>query len=128
MDKTSRWIEKEELKAVAEKTARHIGGKLAACTWIYSKTVVCNGQSYMEAFRSQKTHSIMEAINWVCPSAQDNHAWTSEFSLVLNENKTLGESNYDIEFPCMVQWGLLWYVAPSSLNNNLLNDGVIREM
>ena len=38
------------------------------------------------------------------------------------------EFNYDIEIPCIVQWALLWYSAPSSLNNDLLNDGVILEL
>ena len=28
----------------------------------------------------------------------------------------------------IVQWASLWYSAPSSLNNDLLNDGVILEM
>ena len=65
-------------------------------------------------------HSIMEAINWVCPSAQDNHAWTSEFSLVLHETKTLAESKKnDTEVPCNVQLVLLWHVASTSPNHHL---------
>ena len=31
-------------------------------------------------------------------------------------------------FPCIVQWWLLWFSAPTSLNNDLLNDGVILEI
>ena len=30
-----------------------------------------------------ENYLIMEAINWTCPSVQDNHDWVSNFSLVL---------------------------------------------
>ena len=31
----------------------------------------------------------------------------------------------DIEIPCVVQWKMLWFSAPTSLNNDVLNDGEI---
>ena len=37
--------------------------------------------------RNQKKNSIVEAVNSVCASVQDNHDCISEFFLVLQENK-----------------------------------------
>ena len=31
--------------------------------------------------------------------------------------------NYDIEVPCPLQWGLLWFSAPSNLNRKFVNNG-----
>ena len=53
------------------------------------KTVVCNGQRHMEAFRGQKKNTIIEAI-----SVQGDHGWISAFSLVRHENAILGELNF----------------------------------
>ena len=33
--------------------------------------------------------------------------------------------NCDIDVPRTVQWKMLWYSAPTSLNNDLLKNGVI---
>ena len=70
----------------------------------------------------------MEAINRVCTSMQENHEWVSEFSMLLLEKRILSALNYDIDVQCMVQWELLRYSAPTSLNNDLVYDGVILEM
>ena len=31
--------------------------------------------------------------------------------------------NYDIDVPCPLQWGLLWFSAPSSLDRKFANNG-----
>ena len=52
-----------------------IGTRFAACTWIYKKAVVCNGQRHMETLRINKRNSIMmEAASWVSANCQDNHS------------------------------------------------------
>ena len=50
-----------------------IDGRVAACIWIFSTTVIYNVQNHMEA------------IKWVCASVRDNHNWISEFSLILQK-------------------------------------------
>ena len=35
--------------------------------------------------RDPRRDAVVEAINWACTGAQDNHDWVSEFSLVLHE-------------------------------------------
>ena len=44
----------------------------------------------MQGFRVNKVNSIMEAVNWVCDDARDNHEWVSEFSMALQEAKSSG--------------------------------------
>ena len=40
------WIEGGRIE-----DGRQIGGRLAACAWIFSKAVICNGPNYMDTFR-----------------------------------------------------------------------------
>ena len=57
---------------------------------------------------------------------QKDHEWLSEFSLILQENTLLEAWNYDIDVPCIVQCRMmLWYSAPTSLDNHMLNDDAI---
>ena len=45
-----------------------IGTIFAACMWVHTKAVICNGQRHMETFRINKRNSITEAASWVlCP-------------------------------------------------------------
>ena len=60
-----------------------------------------------------RKNSFVEAICSVCASIQ--------------QDKILALLSYDIDLPCVVQWRLLWYSAPTSLKNDLLCDGVILE-
>ena len=46
----------------------------------------------------------------------------------MQETKMLEALSFDIHVPCIVQWWMFWYSAPPSLNNDLLNDGVILEI
>ena len=71
----------------------------------------------MEIFRDRKKGSNIEAVSWVCATVQDDHDWVFQYSLVMHEHEILGELGYDLEVPCVVPWGLLWYSAPTSLNN-----------
>ena len=121
IDRIGGWIEGGGIEDGSQ-----IGGRLAVCIWILSKAVVCNGQNYMKACRNQQNllwKPLIVSVH-VC---RINHDWIAEFSLVLQEHKVLGALNHDTEVSCMVHWELLWYSAPSSLNN-LLNDDVIFEM
>ena len=60
-------------------------------------------------------------------TSAENHRWVSEFPLVQQENKILEVLDSNIDVPCIVQWWILWYSAPTSLNDDFLNDDVILE-
>ena len=66
-------------------------------------------------------------MHWVCHDALDEHVWVSELTISCQEAKVVDALQYDLANPCIVQWGMLWLSAPTSLNNGLLNDGVILE-
>ena len=63
----------------------------------------------------------MDVISWVCAYSQEDHDWISEFSLALQETTILEASNYDTDVPDVGQWGMLWFPAPTSVNNDLRN-------
>ena len=63
----------------------------------------------------------------VCAHCQDNHGGTSEIILLMQETYILEALNHDTDIPCFVPRRMLWFFAPTSLNNDLLNDGVILE-
>ena len=75
-----------------------------------------------------KFRSIMEAVNWVCDDALDEHVWVSELTISCPEAKVLEALQYDLANPCTVQWRMLWLSAPTSLNNEMLNVSVIFEI
>ena len=43
----------------------------------------------------------------------------------MQENRILEALNVDIDVSCIVQWRVLWCPAPTSLNNDLSNDGLV---
>ena len=47
---------------------------------ICTKAVARNGQNHVENYRLFKLRSIMEAVNWVCDDALDEHVWVSELT------------------------------------------------
>ena len=64
----------------------------------------------------------MEVVKWVCDDAFDEQVWVSEQTITLQEAKVLEALQYDFEVPCVVQWKILWFSAPTSFSNDLLND------
>ena len=93
--------------------------------WIYAKAVVCNGKNHMQNYTIFKFRSIMEAINWVCDDALDEHVWVSERTIPSQEVTVLEALQHDLVILCIVQWWMLWFSSPTSINNDLLNDGEI---
>ena len=41
----------------------------------------------------------------------------------LEENEILEALNHDLDVPCPLQWGLLWFSSPSRLNRTFANAG-----
>ena len=118
MDRIGGWEEGEEQES-------WVGTRIAASMWICTKAVVCNGQRHMQNFRIFKLRFILEAVNWVNDDALDDHVWVSEMTIAQQVAKVLDALQCDIELPCVVQWRMLRFSAPTSLNNDLLNDGAI---
>ena len=113
MDKMEGWNEEE-----------WVGTKLAAFMWIYTKAVLCDGRRRdpPQDLRQMPTF-IMESVSWVTEDFLWGHEWVTEPNVHWKENDILEALNYDIEVPCPLQWALLWFSAPSSLNRNFVNNG-----
>ena len=105
----------------------YLGSRFAASMWIKTKAVVCRGA--IPHAKLQVLHILIyyDTINWVCDDALDEHVWVSELTISLQEAKVLEALQYDLEIPRIVQWEMLWFTASTSLNNDLLHDGVILE-
>ena len=74
----------------------------------------------MQIVRIYNLRSILEAVNWVCDDALDDRVWVSEITIALQEANILEPLQYDLEIHCVVQWRLLRFSAPTSLNDDLL--------
>ena len=62
-----------------------VGSRFAASMWVYIKAEICNDQDNMQEYSLLKFRSIMEAENWVCDDALDDHVWASELTISLQE-------------------------------------------
>ena len=87
----------------------------------------CVQRTKTQTFGVNRRNSTMEAVSWVCDGIFDDHEWVSEFSLKLQETNMLEALICDIEVSCVVRWETLWFLAPTSLKNDLLSDGVVLE-
>ena len=47
----------------------------------------------------------------------------SELTISRQETEVLVALNYDIDVPCVVQWGLLWFSSPTRLNQRFVDNG-----
>ena len=79
------------------------GSKFAASMWIYTNAVLCDG--------------------WVIEDFLWEHEWVPEPNVLWKENDILEAFDYDIDAPCQLQRGLLWFSAPSNLNRKFVNNG-----
>ena len=109
MDKIEGWEEEDG-----------VGSRFAACMWIHSKAVICDRHENTQEYLMQEIRSIMEDAIWVCDDALDDHVWVSELTISCLETKVLVA-------PCVVQWSMLWFSSPTSLNRRFLNSGAIVE-
>ena len=50
-----------------------MGGRLAACIWVHSKSLTGNGQRHLEIFWARERESFVEADNWDCAIVQDDN-------------------------------------------------------
>ena len=87
MDKIEGWEEEKKL----------VGSRFAACMWINTKAVICNGQENTQEYLMQRFRPIMEDANWVCDDVLNDHEWVSERTISRQEAEVLVAPDYDIE-------------------------------
>ena len=63
------------------------------------------------------------SVSWVTEDFLWDHEWITETRVTMKENLILEARHYDIEVPCLLQWALLWFSAPTNLNRKFLNNG-----
>ena len=103
MDKICGWSEEENW----------VGSLFAACMWMYTKHVLCDGQETTQNFFKRKMLSMMESVNWVCEEVLEEHEWVSQLNISLKQEEVLRESDYEIDVLCVVPRRFLWFIAPS---------------
>ena len=53
----------------------------------------------------RRMFSIMESVNWVCAEALEEHGCVSPLTVSLKEEEeVLVDLDYQVDFPCVVQW------------------------
>ena len=65
----------------------------------------------------------MESVSWVCEDALRDHEWVTELD-ILKENGMLEALHRDLDVPCVIHWGLMWFSSPSRLNQTFTNNGM----
>ena len=53
----------------------------------------------------------------------EDHKCVTEFAVPLKAIEILMALKYDIDVPCVIQWGLLWFSSLSRLNQMFTNKG-----
>ena len=79
--------------------------------WIYTNALISPRPEDMEHFKSQ-LHSITDAINKTWDFLYGAYEWTQQYSMELQECKSMKSLQYDMEVPCI---RLLWYSSRSLL-------------
>ena len=70
-----------------------------------------------EEYLKKRMMSNMLCTNWVCAGTFVDH---EQGQLSNKRKKFLSmELDFKIDVPCVVQWSLLWFSAPTDLNRNL---------
>ena len=70
----------------------------------------------------------MLCANWVCAGTLVHHEWVSESTISPHVEEILGmELDHGFDVPCLVQWSLLWFSAPTRLNEILGQDLKIKK-
>ena len=91
--------------------------------WIYTKAVMCDERGRSPQDLRQMLRIIMESVRWTTGDFLWEHEWVTEPNVLWKENDMLEALSYDIDVPCRLQWGILWFSAPSSLNRKFANKG-----
>ena len=91
--------------------------------WIYTKEALTGGQildQVQEEFLRKRIMSIMLCTKWVCAGAFVDHGCVSSRTIFQQEEEILSMAlDFKMDVPCVVQWSVLWFSAPTDLNRIL---------
>ena len=88
MDKFEGWKEESWVRS-----------KFAASMFICTNAATCNGHGNMQEYRVHNFSSIMEAMNWVCDDAFEDHVWVFEPTIFCQLVKNLEALQNDLANP-----------------------------
>ena len=97
------------------------GPEFAACMRIKTEAVCnkkCRGEPSLDLDFAQG----IIGETWVTKVCLWEHEWITDTNVILKENEVLEALNYEIEVPCPLQWGLLWFSAPTNLNHKFMEQ------
>ena len=66
----------------------------------------------------------MLCVNWVCEGTFEDDEWVSESTIAMQEEDMGRELGCEICVPCVVQWCMLWFSAPTRLNQTLEDEDI----
>ena len=105
MDKAEGWNEEQ-----------WVGSNFVACMWIYTKAVLCDGRRRDPPLDLESTLGIIvESVTWVTHRSLWEHEWITDINVILKENEKFEALDYEIDNPCPLQRGVLWFSAPTNL-------------
>ena len=68
----------------------------------------------MQEYLKRGMLSILLCVNQVCAGTLDVHEWVSESTIAEQDEEVIGrDADDEICIPCVVQWRLLWFSAPT---------------
>ena len=94
--------------------ACNVGTPLAACLWIYTKTVEIDGEASHGVRRKRELMDNTTTRLCVRVVAKP---WVSEYTMEIREKKILKLIEHDLEIPVVWSWSLLWFSATTEQNN-----------
>ena len=112
MDKIRGWEDEENW----------VASKFAACMWIYTKEALTGELIFVrvqDEYLKKHIMSIVLCTNWVCAGAFVDHEWVSSRTIFQHTRSLSMVLDFKIDNPCVVQWSLLWFSAPTNLNRIL---------
>ena len=92
MDKVEDWTEE-----------KWVGSKFAACMWVYTEAVLCDGRGRPPQDLSQMLQINMECVSQVCEDFLWEHERVTEPNVPRKENDILEAMNYDLDVPSPVE-------------------------
>ena len=80
----------------------------------------------MQEYLKRGMLSIMLCVNWVCAGTFDDHERVSESTTAEQDEEVMGrDADDEICIPCVVQWSMLWFSAPTRSNQTLEGEETI---
>ena len=64
-------------------------------------------------------------MNWICAGTFEDREWVSESTIAEQEEEVMGRDlDFNICVPFVVRWSVLWFSAPTRLNQTLEGEEI----